>query len=392
MIQQLRNCRLVTPGEEVRPVTIEVGEGGIISAVSHPDEAGDAKASACFEADGLLALPGFIDIHTHGANGRDVSEGNLEALCVMAEAKIREGVTTFLPTTWTESPEALVAMAEAGAAYRAQGQPFARTPFMHIEGPYLNPKQAGAQDIQQMRKPDVEELMGLAEICPVGLVSLAVELEGALDFIRAMAEHGIATSAAHSAATYAEFAEARQAGLTHLTHYCNQMSPLHHRAVGLVGAGLLDDEVMIELICDRIHLAPEMIELVFKHRSCDRLMLITDSMAASWLGDGDYALSGHRTITVKDGVARIPEGNLAGSTAKFNECLKNVAEISGRPLPDLAKTCAANQARSLGLYDRGHLATGYLADVVLLDEHFEVKAVFVGGELKYQGSPAGVAG
>src|SRR5690606_24881079 len=198
----------------------------------------------------------------------------------IAEAKLAEGVTTFLPTTWTASRERTIAMAEAAAAYRKQER-FARAPFLHVEGPYLNPAQAGAQDPRYMRESDVEEIRHLHSICPVGLISLAVEIEGAIPFLREMNRMGIVTSAAHSAATYAEFLAAKEAGLGHLTHYCNQMSGLHHREVGLVGAGLLDDSIMIELICDTVHLCPDMIRLAFKHRSCERLMLITDSIAAS---------------------------------------------------------------------------------------------------------------
>ena len=375
----IANVQLVTPDEPIRPVSIECADDGRIAAIH---EAGEHPAGATVAFDGdseLLAFAGFIDIHTHGANGVDLFQATPEAVHTFAEAKLKEGVTTFLPTTWTESNESLQAMARATAAYRDSGQPFARTPFLHVEGPYLNPKQAGAQNPGQMRAPDVEEIRALAELCPIGLISLAVELDGALEFIRAMRAMGIQCSAAHSAATFAEFQAAREAGLGHLTHYCNQMSPLHHRNVGLVGAGLLDDAVMIEVITDTIHLCPDMIRLVFKHRSCDQLMIITDSIAASHLGDGDYPL-GDTVITVKDGAARIPAGNLAGSILQFHHGLKNVAKLTGLPLNQLAKTTAFNQARSLGLKDRGAIKEGLLADLTLLSRDFAVEAVFVGGE------------
>lgn len=375
----IANVQLVTPNEELRPVSIETGDDGRIAAIheagSHPD-----GIDVIFDGGGeLLAFAGFIDIHTHGANGVDLFQATPEAVHAFAEAKLREGVTTFLPTTWTESAEALQAMARAVTAYRDAGEPHARTPFLHVEGPYLNPDQAGAQDRRQMRAPDVEEIRALAEICPIGLISLAVELEKSPSFIRVMREMGIVCSAAHSAGTYAEFRIAREAGLTHLTHYCNQMSPQHHRSVGLVGAGLLDDRVLIEVITDTIHLCPDMIELVFKHRSCDQLMIITDSIAASHLGDGDYPL-GDTTITVKDGAARIPAGNLAGSILQFHHGLRNVAKLTHLPLNQLAKTTGYNQARSLGLTDRGAIQQGLLADLTLLNRDFEVQAVFVGGE------------
>ncbi|MAS94322.1 MAG: N-acetylglucosamine-6-phosphate deacetylase [Verrucomicrobiales bacterium] len=372
---------LTTPGSLIRPVCLEVGEGGLISQI-HEGHTPPAGSEVIFDGGGeIRALPGFIDIHTHGANGFDLSYATLEAVETIAEAKLAEGVTTFLPTTWTASPSDLVDMATAAAEYR-KNQRFSRTPFLHVEGPYLNPEQAGAQNPGEMRIPDLAEIEALHKICPIGLISLAVELDGALPFLRAMAKMGIVTSAAHSAATYAEYQDAREAGLNHLTHYCNQMSRLHHREVGLVGAGMLDDEIMIEVICDTVHLCTDMLRLVFKHRSCDRLMMITDSIAASHLGDGEYPL--HDTkIIVKDGAARIPEGNLAGSIVTFDENLRNVSRITKLPLSELTKTCSANQAKSLRLKDRGQIKQGLLADIALLDPDLHVVATYVGGEQRY---------
>lgn len=378
MTSHIHNCRLLTPGEKIRPVSIRIDDEGCIAGIED-DGSGDSSSSS-YDAGGLYAVPGFIDIHTHGVNGCDLSDATLEAVRTISETKLREGVTTYLPTTLTLPPENLKEMAEAVAEYRKHAE-FARTPSMHIEGPYINPNCLGAQNGEYVRLPDVDEILALNEIAPVGVVSLAVEMDGALDFIREMKRHGITTSGAHSAATYAQFCSAREVGLTHLTHYCNQMTPLHHREVGLVGAGLLDDKVMTEMICDTIHLCPDMIRLAFKHRPLETIMLITDSMAASWLGDGEYNIGGLQ-VKVQDGQARLETGNLAGSTLRYNDGLKNVAQISGLPLEQLIATTAANQARSLGLDDRGRLETGLLADIVLLDEAFEVKAVFVGGEQK----------
>lgn len=377
---RIANVRLVTPGRDPFPGWLDLSRDGRIAQRGEGE--GSRASAGDFDGGGLLALPGFIDIHSHGAAGCDLSHATEEAVRTIAEAKLREGVTTWLPTTWTETPEALVAMARAAAAYHRRPD-FARADFLHVEGPYLNTSQPGAQNPAHMRLPDVEEMLALHAIHPVRLVSVAPELPGALDFIRAMAAHGIVTSAAHTAATIGEYRAGREAGLTHLTHYCNQMSPLHHRSVGVVGAALLDDEVMIEAICDTVHLSPDMIAILFKHRSTDRIMLITDSMAASHLGDGDYAM-GSTTIAVRGGIARIPAGNLAGSTLLFHEGLRHVRDITGLPLSELAKTTAPNQARSLGLKDRGNLAPGEWADVVLLDEAFSVRAVFVGGELRHR--------
>jgi len=381
-VKVLRNIRLVTPGEDVRVVSLLL-DGDRISAILAPDDQ-PGNAEILFDGAGeILAFPGFIDIHTHGANGVDLAMAQSgDDVAIIARAKLAEGVTTFLPTTWTASPGHKRKMAEVAAAYRTQ-EAHARAPFLHVEGPYLNPDQAGAQDPAYMRDPDIAEIEALHRICPVGIVSLAPELDGALEMIRALRKLGIVASAAHSAATFADVRASREAGLTHLTHYCNQMSRLHHREVGLVGAALLDDEVMIEIICDTIHLCPEMIALAFKHRRPEQLMLITDSIAASHLGDGTYPL-GDTAITVKNGAARIPAGNLAGSIVQFHEAVGHVARITSLPLPDLARCASSNQARSLGLTDRGTLEPGKLADVALLDPAFGVAATVVGGEVRYR--------
>jgi N-acetylglucosamine-6-phosphate deacetylase len=174
--------------------------------------------------------------------------------------------------------------------------------------------------------------------------------------------------------------EAKSAGLKHLTHYCNQMSELHHREIGLVGAGLLDDDILLELICDKIHLCPEMIALAFKRIPLDRIALVADAMCAAGLGEGDYIL-GELRVRVKGGAARLIEDDaLAGSVLHLNEALKNVCEITGLPLYEVVGTTAWNQARSLGLKDHGKIEAGYVADLVLLDDAFNVKAVFVNGE------------
>ncbi len=377
------NVQLVTPGEAIRPVCIEVdADTGNIVEVHQSATPPNGGGKILFDGGGgLHVFAGFIDIHTHGANGVDLSHAKDDTVAIIAEAKLKEGVTTFFPTTWTASRERTTAMAKAAAIYRTD-QKFARTPFLHVEGPYLNPTQAGAQDPDEMRPPDANEIRALHEICPIRLLSVAPELEGATEFIKEMKAMGIVTSAAHSAATYAEFKIAREAGLGHLTHFCNQMSGLHHREIGLVGGGFRDDDVMIEIICDTIHLRPEMIELVFQHRSCNQMMLITDSIAASHLGDGTYPVNGTE-ITVKDGAARIPAGNLAGSIVKFNQALRNTATITGISLNELSKTTAANQARALRMHDRGTIQQGLLADLTLLDTDFEVQATFIGGEIRW---------
>jgi len=257
---------------------------------------------------------------------------------------------------------------------------FAKTPGLHLEGPFINPKWIGAQNPGYVRLPDMDEVRTLHAVMPVCIVSLAIEMDGAVAMIRELKEMGIIPSAAHSDATAEQFKVAKAAGLRHLTHFCNQMSALHHRQIGLVGSGLMDDDVLLELICDKIHLCPDMIELIFKIKRIERLALITDSIQASGLGDGVYNVGG-LDINVSSGVARLVSNQaLAGSTLLLNQALKNVYDISGLPLCRLVRTTSWNQAQSLGFKGLGKIEPGYTADLVVLNNDFVPVEVFVDGQ------------
>jgi len=367
----ITNCELVTPGRRIPGATLSVAEGKIADL--------PGPAEQCFEAGGLTAVPGFIDIHTHGAAGASVTDATPDAIFHMAETKLTEGVTTFLPTTLSLAPDHLedCLRAIAGATPGSK----AKIPGAHLEGPFLNPRCAGAQNPEHLRTPNLTELEKLFTLAPTKILSIAPELPGATACIRAAAAAGTTVSLAHTAATRTDVLAAKSAGATHLTHFGNQMSPLHHRELGVVGSGLLDDDLVLELIADGVHLAPEMIRLAFKTVPVERLVLVTDSIAASHLGDGDYDLGGLHT-TVSDGVARLPDGTLAGSTLTFDQALRTALEASGLMLPDIIATTAYNQARSLGI-PGGRLETGDPADITLLDGELNVRAVFVDGELLY---------
>lgn len=369
----LRQVRVVSPGVDL-PEADVLCEDGRILAVGSPADSG---ADEVVEGEGRLLMPGFVDIHTHGARGADICDGSAEAVRTVAEAKLHEGVTTFLPTTMTLPPEALVAAAEAVAEYQ-QRPTHARAAGLHVEGPFLNPEYIGAQNPEFARLPDASEIAALHEIFPVRIVSVAAELPGGVEFVREMAGRGIITSLAHTAATYADYRRARSAGLRHLTHFCNQMRPLHHREIGVVGAGLADGDVMIELICDEVHVCREMLSLIFQVKDPGQLMLVTDSMAASGMRDGDYRLGGQK-VTVSRGVARLSSGVLAGSTLAYNAGLRNVQRLTGWPLSRLVAATSWNQARSLGLAGLGKVEPGFTADLVLLDEDLEVRAVICRG-------------
>ena len=374
----IRNARIVTPGFECPSGTVLV-EGDRISAVA----AGDPgwHADAAIDAAGAMLTPGFIDVHCHGRNNCDFSDGSAEGVAKIARGKLEEGVTTLLPTTLTLSHEALAAALES---IRAYDQSAVRIPGVHLEGPFVNVKFAGAQNPAYVRLPDPAEVESLNAIFPVRKITCAIELDGAAGLISAMERRGIVVSCTHSGANYGEFLAAYAAGLRNLSHFCNQMTPLHHRDIGLVGAGLLHRDVFAEFICDKLHISPPMIRLVFQTKGADHVILITDAMRAAGMPDGDYTLGG-LPVVVKEGAARLREGGaLAGSTLQLATAFRNVCEVTGLPPCEVVKSTSLSAATSLGLAGFGRIAPGYFADLVLLDGEFGVLWTMVGGEIRYR--------
>ena len=372
----LRHAHLISPDLEIADGSLVIEGGRIADVIEGAAPTGEARV---IDAGGRRVMPGFIDIHSHGADRCDVCDDDLGAIRHIAKRKLQEGVTTWLPTTLTQPADKLKSIVGKVAAYAADPE-FTRCPGVHVEGPFINATKAGAQNPEFVRPPDLDELLALHAIHPALIVSLAPELPGALDLIAGAVRAGIRVSAAHTAATCAEILAASDAGLTHLTHFGNAMTPLHHREIGVVGAGLLDDSLMIELICDTIHLCPDMLKMIFKRVPVERLMMITDSMAASWITRGEVMLGG-LVVVAENGTARLKEGGaLAGSALRFNEGLAKVAGITGMPLHQLVKATSWNQARSLGLEGLGRLEPGYHADLVVLEDDFGVWKTLVGGE------------
>ncbi|MES2439534.1 MAG: N-acetylglucosamine-6-phosphate deacetylase [Verrucomicrobiota bacterium] len=372
----IQNVRVVSPDLEIEGGSLLLENGRIVSVIA----SGGAlpAADSVIDGGGRMAMPGFFDIHSHGADGHDIGDNTSGSVRHIARRKLQEGVTTWLPTTLTQPPHTLLEIAAHCADYMAAPE-FCRVPGLHVEGPFINPKNAGAQNPHFVRLPDFEELARIHEVAKVRILSLAPEMPGALELIRSAAEMGIVSSAAHTSSTAADMIAAKEAGLKHLTHFGNAMTPLHHREIGVVGAGLMDDSLKLELIGDTVHLCPDMLELVFKLVPIERLMMITDSMAASWMNEGEVSLGG-LPVMVKDGVARLKEGGaLAGSSLRYNHGLKNVVEITALPLHQLVKATSWNQARSLGLDGFGKIEAGFHADIVLLDMDFSVWKTFVGG-------------
>ena len=374
----IKNCRLISPDLDLADASILIESGkiaGIFTASSLP------AADRIVDAAGLTAMPGFVDVHCHGRNNFDFCDALVDGVNTIAREKLAEGVTTLLPTTLTLPEADLAATLKSVAAYDGRG---CKLPGVHLEGPFINPKCTGAQNPAFVRKPDVEEVKRLNAIYPVLKVSFAVEEEGGDRLCEELRNLGITPSCVHSAANYSQFKAGYAKGLRNLSHFCNQMTPLHHRDIGLVGAGLLNDGVFIEFICDRLHISPDMIALVFKVKDAGHIQLISDAMRASGMPNGEYTLGGLPVI-VQGGAARLKEGGaLAGSTLQIMDALRNVAEITSLPLKELVKSTSFAQAQALGLPGIGKLEPGYQADIVLLTREFKVSKTLVDGEIRYE--------
>ena len=279
-----KDAYLISPDVELEGASVLVEDGTIRHVYACGDRLPD-RVDRTVLLQGDMLVPGFADIHTHGRGGQDFCYGTETSIRTIAEGKLKEGVTTLLPSTSTQSEEVLSAALRSAADYVKNCNRGSKLPGVHLEGVFINPNCLGAQNPAFLRNPDIAEVKRLNEIFPVLKVSFAVELLGAVDFTADLLELGTTPSCVHSAATYAQFKAAYEHGLRNLTHFCNQMTPLKHREIGLVGAGLLHEDVYVEMICDCLHLCPDMINLVFSIKNMEKILLVTDSVSASGMPD-----------------------------------------------------------------------------------------------------------
>lgn len=379
----LENARILNPRGRVEPGTLLI-EGASIAARLAPGEAIPAQAERR-DAAGLTLVPGFVDAHVHGGNGLQLDTDDTAALLAYARWAPRTGVTAFLPTTLGLPMARLAGIAAAlRAAIKTQrdGSAGAHILGAHAEGPFLNPLRPGALALDWMQTPSRQALETIVEGFGGMLrrMTIAPELPGALDLVRALGRADVQVSAGHSDATFEQAVTAFENGVTSVTHLFNAMSPLHHRAPGLTGAALLPG-VCCEIIPDGIHVHTGALRLVRAAKSPSEVLAVTDAMEAAARPDGSYYLGSQR-VTVRDGAARLDSGALAGSTLTADRALRLLVHEVGVSLGDAVTMLSTTPARLAGAAaTKGRLLPGFDADVVALDADLHVAWAMCRGEI-----------
>jgi N-acetylglucosamine-6-phosphate deacetylase len=368
-VQVLEGLFVAADGVRRGRVTID---GQHIVAVDGERVADDAWR----RTDAPVLLPGFIDLHVHGGGGADTMQAGA-SIDTIARTHTRHGTTALLATTMTAPRDEIEAALHALApACRTRTPGAARVLGVHLEGPYISPDKLGAQP-PFAALPSVAEILALHAIAPIRVVTLAPEVPGALEIIAPLTAAGLRVQIGHSAARYEDVCTALAHGAAGFTHLFNAMSALHHRAPGVVGAALAHAQ-HAEVIPDLLHVHPGAIHAAL--RAVPGLYCVTDATSAASMPDGDYLLGRHRVTKCLGGV-RLADGTLAGSTLTMDQALRNLVSALGLTLADAVLRVSTHAARYLGLSDRGVIAVGAFADLVLCDAQLAVQGVMVEGQV-----------
>lgn len=391
----LRNARAVLT-EGLREGVNLLVEGGRIARIMPSNEAkvdevevDETKVDEVMDLSGLTLYPGFIDLHIHGAVGVDTMEAEAEDLRRVARFLSRHGVTGWLPTLVPAPDEdyaRAVSAIEELMDESDDAAPCAQALGVHYEGPFVNAKQCGALRTPYFRTyatpADVESLPRIKADGALHMTTLAPEIEGGIELISALTARGWLVSIGHTRADAATLDRAREAGARHMTHFLNAMSPLHHRAPGPVGWGLVADDVSVDIIADGVHSDPLMLRLVVRAKGNQRVSLISDAVAPAGQGDGRYTVWGE-TITVQDGRTSNERGSIAGSVIMLDDAVRMMLGQGFAP-PAVARMASTNPARLLGLEQtRGSISEGKRADLAVLDAGGRVRLTLVAGRTAF---------
>ena len=351
------------------------------------DESEIPAGAEIIDAEGGYVSPGLIELHIHGYLGKDVCDASEESIRIISKGLLENGVTGYLPTTMTVDMEVIKGAIESVRALMAESTTpeFDGTTILgvHAEGPFISESKKGAQDPRYILKPDAKFVKANADV--IRVITLAPEEDDA-DFsaIREItADTGVVVSMGHTSADYDTAVAGVKAGVRHATHLFNAMTPLTHRGPGVVGAALNSDEVSTELIVDTHHVNAALFDTVYKLKG-RKLCFITDCLPAGGLPEGEYTLGGAKII-YKNDLCRLEDGTIAGSVLKLNKGVWNVYTNSKIPLHECVNCASLNPATTLGIQDKkGSIKAGKDADLVILDNEFNVRKTIIGGKIKYE--------
>ena len=386
----IHNARLFKPDQAGLTGWLLV-ENYLIRAIGfgNPPNFSPGASIQSLDAQGDMLLPGFIDLHVHGAMGHEVMDASSSGLEEMARFYAAHGVTSFLATTWTARRSSIMKALQSVKQMQGQIRGGATLLGAHLEGPYLNPARCGAQDVNLIRRAEKQEALEFLETGVIRLLALAPEFEENRWLIEECVRRGITVSAAHTTATYEQMQRAAEYGITHLTHSYNAMQGLGHRELGTVGAAMTLPQISCELIADNIHVHPAAQKILLDVKHPFGVILVTDAIRATGLADGDYILD-ERSIHIQNGAVRLPDGTLAGSVLTMERALQNVCMATGRSLAELWIMSSLNAARAIGVSShKGSLEVGKDADLVLLNESFNVDLTVVEGRIMFQNGERG---
>ena len=352
-------------------------DAGVIS------EAGDSAAGRKIDCAGMVLFPGFIDVHNHGAVGVDVNEAKVEGLIAVGEFLARNGVTAWVPTLVPDSDENYArVIRENDRLMEIQAEmPIAQAVGVHYEGAFANEKMCGALRPQYFKRFTGTEVESLPRLkSGVHMTTFAPEVEGGVELAAELTRRGWIASIGHTRADAQTLDRAFAAGARHVTHFFNAMSGVHHRDIGVAGWALSNPDVTFDIIADGIHVHPRMLALACRTKTPDRTLLISDSVAPTGLGDGEFDLWGER-ITVESGRTRNERGSIAGSVITMRDAVMMAGSL-GFSNAEIAEMAAANPAHLLGIdRERGLLEAGKRADIVGLKADGEVGLVVIGGRI-----------
>lgn len=367
-----KDFKVIFP-DRIETMSLQIRDGKIISF--DPDFSEDEV----MEGNGRYLSPGFIDIHIHGAGNHDTMEASFEAMEAISTTVAEHGTTTFLPTTMTVDVRDIRKAVEA--AKEAKGKVTGATiGGVHLEGPFISEGAIGAQNPNYVIRPTLESFREMVgdDLDLIKNITMAPEVEGALELIPYLRENDINVSIGHTVATYDEAMKGIRAGCNHSTHLFNAMTPFTHRQPGVVGA-IFDTDITTETISDGIHVSYPSLRIAYKAKSTDKVLLVTDAMMACGMPDGIYSLGGQDVIS-KEGAARLSSGALAGSILTMDKAVKNVFDHTNIPLHEVIKMATVNGAKFIGAEKtKGRIGLNYDADLLILSEDLEVEHVFIEG-------------